>query len=130
MIINLSGTTYLPASTRRQLDMGFVAMDDLINIKKIGDFEATIDTDWAVYSGHFHVGWIPKLKTIQKYIIDAQKENDPYKHDMQVKRYKITEKIREQLVLDHNRNNWSMWGKITSIRKTENGYSVSIWVEL
>lgn len=131
MIINLSGTTFLSEESKEQIESNVIKVGDDVYIRKAEDKqETTIDSDWAVYRQGTHIGWIPQLATIQRYIAREIDDNNRSKHDMQVKRYKITKKIRQQLHLDYERNNWQTKGSITNIQPTDNGYSISVEVEL
>ena len=129
MIINLSGTTFLGEEAKTALDQDIVKVGDSIYVSCPNE-QVDIDSDFAVYQDGIHIGWIPQLATIQKYIAREIDDNNRDKHDMQVKRFKITKAIRQQLEIDYNRNDWQMRGLITNIVPTDNGYSISVEVEL
>lgn len=129
MIINLAGTTFLSDVAQRALDSEIIKVGDEIWVQKESDDEPSMESDYAVYCIGINIGWIPKLGTIQRYIAKELDDNNRSKHDMQVKRYKITKAIREQIVLDLARNGCEVKGSICNIQPTDNGYSISINLE-
>lgn len=130
LIINLAGTTFLNDETKQAITNGLISVNDPVRVEQVGDQQENYDADFAVYSwNNLHIGWIPQLKTIQKYIGKELENNDREKHDMQYQRYKIVEKIRGEITVDIHRNGKIPKGKITNILSTDNGYSISVNIE-
>lgn len=130
LIINLAGTTFLNDETKQAITNGLISVNDPVRVEQVGDQQENYDADFAVYSwNNLHIGWIPQLKTIQKYIGKELENNDREKHDMQYQRYKIVEKIRGEITVDIHRNGNIPQGKITNILSTDNGYSISVNIE-
>lgn len=131
MIINLAGTTFLNDETKKTLADGLISVDDPVRVEQMGDPEENYDADFAVYAwNNCIIGWIPQLKTIKKYIGKELEDNNKEKHDMQYQRYKIVEKIRDYLTVEIHRNQIIPVGKITNILATDNGFSISVNIEL
>lgn len=127
MTINLAGTTFLPSSTKKLLECGEIAVDSKVRVIQVNSVKMDYDADYAVLAGDdVQVGWIPQLATIKKYMANEVKQGDPEKHDMQYKRYKAAEKIRQQVSLDLHRNNIEPQGVITRLESYDGVWSISV----
>lgn len=111
MMINLSGTSFcdyeMLKSYKALLDEKKIikAKIELRNVSPTPP-ENDYDSDYAVISEFDTlVGWIPKIKTIKKYLGEAFKEQDRYRHDIQYQRSRWTKKIRDNITVDIFRNN-------------------------
>lgn len=126
LIINLAGTTFLSDDVKDDLRKGAIKVDDLVTVKQMNSTDRDYDADFAVVAGDKHIGWIPQLNTIKKYIVKELDENNRQKHDMQVRRHRITEMVRGMIVTELHINDCDAVGKITNILETDNGYSISV----
>ena len=117
MVINLSGTSFLDANVIADIKQKSIKEGNDCYIKQHGQTVHIYDADYAVLTvdGDHHVGWIPQMKTINKYIGEAFKSGDRFKHDMLVKRAKYAEKIRNNIATEIHRNNSIPSCKIESV---------------
>ena len=110
MMINLAGTSFVDYDLLKKYRK---KLDDKKSIycnieKRMVSPTPPVDiydSDYAVitYQGDL-IGWIPKMKTIKKYMGEAFKDQDRFRHDTQYQRAKWTEKIRNNVTVDIHRN--------------------------
>ena len=79
LAINLSGITYLPAEVNYMFRSGMIEVEDEIKIIQTDDNSALYDGDYSVrwtdtQGEDYHIGWIPKIHTISKYMNVAYKK--------------------------------------------------------
>lgn len=116
-MINLSGITFLPESVTEAVRDMKIDIGHPVVIRFENELPAALDDDFNVihFATQLHIGWIPKLKTLKKYLGERFKAQDQPGHRRQEMRYKITEKIRNQIVLNENTNEIQTVGRIADL---------------
>ena len=110
MLVNLAGTSFIDYDLlkdyRKRLDAN-QKIECKVEVRHVSPKkpETLYQSDYAIIANEKDmIGYLPQLITIKKYIGTAFKQRDQYKHDIQYKRYKWAEKIRDNVTTDIFRN--------------------------
>lgn len=122
--INLSGITFLDTDIIARLTSGQIKIGDSVTIHQTGDLEETYSGDYSVRAGDIHIGWIPQLGTIMRYMNKANLAKSHIDYKRQDERYCLVETLRGNIVTDLRINGIDPKGQITQVlfRKDESFY--------
>lgn len=120
--INLSGITFLGDEAKKLCLTNAIKSGDEIRIHCTNQLDEPNlwDADLSVIAksqeGLFiHIGWIPKVGTIMKYMNKAYKDKDSKRYSNQQQRFDTAELLRGNIHTDLFRNNITPIGKIEKI---------------
>ena len=121
--INLSGITFLEDDTKRLMIDGKIGFDDPVTIVQTGDLTQRAQGDYSVRCKDNHIGWIPQLGTIMRYMNKAHIAKEQFAYDKQDKRYDTVDILRGNITCDLHINKVVPEGHIAQILfKTKNGF--------
>ena len=125
--INLSGITFLKEETRKLIFEGKIKLQDPCEVVQTGDMAEKPSADFSVRCRGTHIGWIPRLDTIMKYMNKANIAKDNITYSKQDKRYDTVDIIRGNISTDLHINHKVPSGIISQILfKTKNGFDEDV----
>lgn len=98
--INLSGITFLKDETKSALLSDIFSVGDECRVVQLNDMDKKYDGDFSIICKGHHIGWIPQLNTIMRYLNKANMSKDNIQYKKQDERYNIVDTIRGNIVTD------------------------------
>jgi|TARA_B100000085_G_C18438185_1_gene469612 hypothetical protein len=118
--INLAGTSFVKDEVFKEVKQIKKTVWCAVKKIKLKDGDENLEYDahygiWANGKKELHLGYIPQMKTVQRYMGEAFKKQDRFKHDWQYDRSKAIRKIRDNVTVDIVRNNLPVYCKLESL---------------
>jgi hypothetical protein len=98
--INLSGITFLKDETKTALINDLFSVGDECRVVQLNDMTKKYDGDFSIRCKGHHIGWIPQLGTIMRYLNKANLAKDHLQYKRQDERYNIVDICRGNIVTD------------------------------
>tara|TARA_B100002019_G_scaffold111530_1_gene95932 strand:+ start:2641 stop:3117 length:477 start_codon:yes stop_codon:yes gene_type:complete len=121
--LNLAGITFLDKSVNDYCLSGQIKPTQEVSVnctKNSGDlYESDFSITTKVNDTDIHIGWVPKLHTIMKYMNQSYKSKDNERYIREQQRYDLALLLRGNIYTDLFRNNISPKGIIDMVLLTD-----------
>ena len=118
--INLAGTSFVKPEVFKTIKKQKSTVWCSVVKMKLNEGDENLEYDahygiWANGRKELHLGYIPQMATVKRYMGEAFRNQDQFKHDWQYDRSKAIQKIRDNVTVDIVRNNRAVYCKLESL---------------